>query len=69
MNNQEHLSEIVNEINDILGKHNAQAYDIPESLMVYVIINNDPEMIEAFLEDGFVALPSDQRFGWMQFAK
>ena len=69
MTNQEYLSEIVNEINDVLEKHNAKAYDIPESLMAYAIINNDPEMIEAFLEDGFVALNSDQRFGWLQFAK
>ena len=69
MNNQEYLLEIVDEINGILEKYNAKAYDIPESLVAYAVINNDPEMIEAFLEDGFVALNTDQRFGWMQFAK
>lgn len=59
--NKEYLSEICNEINDILEKHNTKKYDIPESLLKYAIINNNPEMIERFLKDGFVALNSDQR--------
>lgn len=69
MSSQEYLSKIVDEINDILEKYNAKTHDIPESLMAYTIINNDPELIEAFLINGFVALNSDQRFGWMQFAR
>ena len=66
MENMPHLSKIVQSINDILVEHDTKASDIPESLIAYAIVNDSPHMIEDFIEDGLVALPDNNLFGWVK---